>query len=268
MNWTAPDDASSVPAVTQYTVTAYPTGGSAAVDPVTVAGSATTATFSGLAAGSTYQFAVKATNVNGTGPESAKSGTVTVQGAVVANAGPDQSVTRRTTAQTVQLTSAGSSTAAGTTYQWTRTGGQVVTLSSATSPNPTFTLPVYTAGTSNAPITFRLTVTNASGSATDDVSIELVTDRVTIGTARWKANDFRVTGSDTSIGNTVGIYVANANGTPGALVAGATGTTTAAAPPAIGGTYDIRVRTGVPNPVRVVAVSNLGGVSAPFTVTT
>ena len=39
------------------------------------------------------------------------------------------------------------------------------------------------------------------------------TDRVTIGTARWKAGDFRVGGTGSVNGNTVQIYRANADGT-------------------------------------------------------
>ena len=47
----------------------------------------------------------------------------------------------------------------------------------------------------NTPLTFRLTVTTAAGSKSDDVSVTPVPDQVAIATAKWKLGDFRVTGS-------------------------------------------------------------------------
>ena len=66
--------------------------------------------------------------------------------------------------------------------------------------------------------TFTVKAKNAEGtlsgpSAPVSVTTTATTDRVTIGTARWKAGDFRVGGTGSVNGNTVQIYRANADGT-------------------------------------------------------
>ena len=95
-----------------------------------------------------------------------------------------------------------------------------------------------------------------------------ITDRVTIGVARWKSGDFRVTGTGSVAGAVVTVWRATTDGKPdksraslgsGSVVAGLEG-----------GEYDIRQRNGAApstNPGRIVVESNMGGVSAPFTVT-
>ncbi|MGF9663808.1 fibronectin type III domain-containing protein [Arthrobacter crystallopoietes] len=97
-----------------------------------------------------------------------------------------------------------------------------------------------------------------------------VTDRITIGTARFKAGDeFRITGTGSQVGTTVTVYTSKADGTIGTAIPGANAAVVAAAPPGIGD-YSIRLRNGsVPatNPGRIFVKSSGGGVAGPFTVT-
>jgi hypothetical protein len=91
-----------------------------------------------------------------------------------------------------------------------------------------------------------------------------VTDRVTIGTAKWKSGDFRVTGTASVVGATVTIRAGSPTGQSLGQAA-----VTAAAPPATGGEYDLRLRNGAApatNPGTIYAVSSGGGVAGPFTV--
>jgi hypothetical protein len=70
VSWTAPEDDGESP-ITGYTVTPYI--GSTPQDPVTVSGTTTTKTVTGLTNGFTYTFRVKATNAVGSSPDSADS---------------------------------------------------------------------------------------------------------------------------------------------------------------------------------------------------
>jgi hypothetical protein len=120
--------------------------------------------------------------------------------------------------------------------------------------------------------TFTVAATN-DGTTWSDPSAAteaiLATDGVTIATARWKAGDFRITGSGTDAvapASTVTLY----NAATDAPIGGATAVTPAAAP-ATGTSFDIRLRGGVvpaTRPAKVYVKSSLGGVSAPFTVGT
>lgn len=99
---------------------------------------------------------------------------------------------------------------------------------------------------------------------------QAVTDQITIGTARWKSGEFRVTGSGSVVGSTVTVHSVTATGAIGAPIPGATGTVVAAVAPAIGD-YDVRLRDGAApatNPGRVYVKSSGGGVAGPSTVTT
>ena len=73
LTWTAPNNGGS--AITGYVVTPYI--GAVAQPPQTFAGTATTATVTGLTAGAAYTFKVAAQNLAGTGPQSAASTAVT-----------------------------------------------------------------------------------------------------------------------------------------------------------------------------------------------
>ena len=116
--------------------------------------------------------------------------------------------------------------------------------------------------------TFTVKAKNAEGtlsgpSAPVSVTTTATTDRVTIGTARWKAGDFRVGGTGSVNGNTVQIYRANADGTISTQTIGTPTAITANA-------FDIRLRTGAApatNPGRIFIKSSGGGVAGPFTVT-
>jgi hypothetical protein len=91
-----------------------------------------------------------------------------------------------------------------------------------------------------------------------------VTDQIAITSAKWKAGDFRVVGTASKVGETVSLRRDSATGP----VLGS-GLVTAAAPPATGGAYDIRLRNaaaGATNPGKIWVTSTGGGVAGPFTV--
>jgi fibronectin type III domain protein/Fn3 domain-containing protein len=94
-----------------------------------------------------------------------------------------------------------------------------------------------------------------------------LTDTVTIGTAKWKSGDFRVTGSGSAVGAFLEVRNATASG-PGTTVL-ARGQVEPPVAPATVGTYDIRVRNAAApavNPGKIYVVSENGGVAGPFTV--
>jgi Chitobiase/beta-hexosaminidase C-terminal domain/Fibronectin type III domain len=264
---------SNDPSVTGYGIQAYDRDGGfvsglreTSTSPFTV---------TGLTEGTQYLFTVKAKNVNGYGPESAKLGPLTPQGTVVANAGPDQTGVARNT--NVSLAGAGSST--GGTYQWTQlatgTGNPItatdpdkVTLSGASTLSPSFLLPFYKYPMTAKPLTFQLAVTVAGTTRTDAVLVIPSSDVVAIGTAKWKTGDFRVTGTSSTVGGIVTVRSAP-DGNGNVKIYGQAAVT-AAAPPAVGGVWDLRVRAGAglptSNPGPVFADSNRGGTAGPFTV--
>jgi hypothetical protein len=121
---------------------------------------------------------------------------------------------------------------------------------------------------------YAITVAAANAQGTGPASAPPVTvtptvntvPRVTVGTARWKVGDFRVTGTTSAPIGTL-VQVLNSNGTviaSGNAVAGAT---------AASQDYSIRVRNGAapaqnPGSITVrVTVNGVAGTSAPFTVT-
>ncbi|MEA2324230.1 MAG: hypothetical protein QOD81_4080 [Solirubrobacteraceae bacterium] len=98
-------------------------------------------------------------------------------------------------------------------------------------------------------------------------------DRITIGTAKWKSGDFRVTGTGSAFTTateavSVTVFAANADGTISTRSLGSA-PVTAAAPPATGGDYSVRSRNaaaGTTNPGKIYVKSSKGGVAGPFTV--
>jgi hypothetical protein len=117
--------------------------------------------------------------------------------------------------------------------------------------------------------TFTVKARNGSGygaesAKSEPLTVTPVTDRITIGTARWKSGDFRVTGTGSSVGATVTIRA----GSPTGTVLGS-GRVTAAPAPAVGGVYDLRFRDGAApatRPATIFVVSSLGGAAGPFAV--
>ena len=258
------------PSVTGYGVQVYDGAGVTRIGAARPASpaTATTMTITDLPADTAYTFTVVATNANGSSPESAMAGPLTPLGAVVANAGPDQAVTRQTTPTTVTLNGAGS-TPAGATYAWTQvltgaTDPDQVTLTGSTTLSPSFTLALYKHPMTNTALTFRLTVTSGSTVKTDDVLVTPKPDQVSIGTGRWKVGDFRVTGVGSVIGSVITVHKGSLSGP----VLGRA-TMTAAAAPATGGVFDLRLRNaaaGPTNPGTVWIESSVGGTAGPFTV--
>jgi Chitobiase/beta-hexosaminidase C-terminal domain/Fibronectin type III domain len=265
LSWTAND-----PSITGYGVQLYE-GATASGALRETDAATTTMSITDLTPGTDYFVTVKAQNANGYGPESAKLGPLTPVGAVVAVAGPDQTITRQTTPTTVNLTGAGSTTTDGVSYQWVQvaeagsTGADLVTLDNPTTLTPSFSLPLFTAAQTNVQKRFRLTVTLGATTKTSDVLVKLVPDRVAIGSARWKARDFRVTGTGTVVGATITLH----SGSPTGPVLGQPVLTTAAAAPATGAVFEFRLRNGAApaaNPGRVYIDSSVGGTAGPFTV--
>jgi hypothetical protein len=260
--------ADSDTSITGYEVQAYDSAGTAKVgNPYPT--SLSTIKITDLPTDVAYTFGVVAINANGRSAESAKSGPLTPLGAVVAVAGPDQTIVRKTTATTVSLTGDGS-TATGATYDWAQvlngaSDPDKVVLTGATTLTPRFTLELFKYPMTNKPRTFRLTVKSASGTKSDDVVVNVTPDQVSIVTAKWKAGDFRVTGAGSVTGGTITVH-------PGSLAAGTIpaweAPMTAAAAPATGGVFDLRLKNGAtpPRPTTVWIESSLGGTSGPFTV--
>jgi hypothetical protein len=95
-----------------------------------------------------------------------------------------------------------------------------------------------------------------------------LTDRITIGTAKWKSGDFRVTGTGSTVGAFVEVRNATATG-PGTTVLARAQVEPPVAPETVG-SFDARARNQAApatNPGKVYVVSENGGVAGPFTVT-
>lgn len=142
----------------------------------------------------------------------------------------------------------------------------------ATQP-PVTTVPRQTiAGlTAGTPYRFTVKALNAGAASAESaafaVSTQVATDRITISSAKWKAGDFKIVGTGDQVGATVKLYRVNADGSIGAEIVGSSAAVVAAAPPGIGD-WTVRMRTNVPttNPGRIIAKSDRGGTTAPFTV--
>jgi hypothetical protein len=275
LTWQAADPVAPAVSIVRYVVNVYDSSGANTpiIPPVTFEGPGTSGTITGLTGNQPYWFTVAAVNdINPTaGPESNRVGPIVPRGPVVADAGPDQANVARNTP--VTLTGALSTTGAGITYQWVQlanaNGLQLidplspnkVTITTPTSVNAGFLMPFYKAGMSAGPLYFQLTVTNTGTgeSRADRVTIAPRNDTVTVATAKWKQNDFRVTGTGAIDGATITVRWTNANGQPGSA------TTTVVA-----GAWDLRVRNAAapaaPGPAQVFVDSNQGGTVGPTTV--
>ena len=119
---------------------------------------------------------------------------------------------------------------------------------------------------------FAVAAKNAGGYGAETAKLGLtptkVTDRVTIGTARWKTGDFRVTGTGSVVGAIVRVHPELAGGgidrsrSLGSAAVVSDGTAT-------GGAYSIRLRDNAAprtNPGRIYVESDGGGIAGPFAV--
>lgn len=266
LSWAAADPVAPATAITGYLVRVYDAEDALATfNEVNTAGDVLATTVNGLVGNTPYWFTVAAKNdVNSAwGPESDRFGPVTAQGSIVADAGPDQGNVVRGTA--AQLNGDGS-TDGGVTYQWTQmtdavgsavmpAGPDRVTIANAAAQSTTFTMPLYNATMSLAPLHFRLTVSDGvSAPISDMVTITPRNDTVGITTARWKAGDFRVVGAGAIDGATITVW-ATVNG-----VTNAVGTAQVTA-----GGWQVRLRNNAPAvaPTAVWAVSNQGAYVGP-----
>lgn len=113
---------------------------------------------------------------------------------------------------------------------------------------------------------FTVAAKNASGFGDESAKAGPYrpTDTISITTARWKAGDFRITGS----GNVAGATVTVRAGSPTAPALGSATVGNIVAPAATG-TYDIRLRNGAApatRPPTIYVTSDKGAVAGPFTV--
>ncbi|WP_207555785.1 PKD domain-containing protein [Intrasporangium flavum] len=216
-------------------------------------------TFTAPSAPGDYELTLTVTGPGGTSDRATVKVTVTEPVvAVVASAGPDQTVRRGSV-----VTLDGTASQGAATFAWTQVGGPTrpaVTLTGAASARPTFTFPLYHASDGNSgPLTFRLTVRDASGALTgvDDVVVTPTADTVVVTSARYKGQ-WRVDGTSSVVaGQRV---TAHLNGINGPVVGSAV--VDAA------GAFSIRPATGpvATQGATVVVESELGGISTPFSV--
>jgi hypothetical protein len=99
---------------------------------------------------------------------------------------------------------------------------------------------------------------------TAEVKVTPVPDQVTIDLAQWKSGDLRISGTSTVVGGIVTIHVGGPNG----RIIGQANVTAAAAP-ATGGDYSLRLRNaaaGTANPGIVWIESTVGGTAGPVAV--
>jgi hypothetical protein len=271
---------SATAGVTGYSAQLYSDGsgtGSAGAIGAPIETTATTVTFAGLTAGTPYFSTVRAKNAGGYGPESGRVGPTTPTplpsapakvGSVIATSG--------TEAVTLRWTAVDGAT--GYRVHQVDAAGAEVPATALESTGPTLTVTSLKAGSTYS---FRVQARNAAGlGPASDVVSSRPADRLTIGTARWKQGDFRVSGTSTapvSAGGeatTVSVFrVTGPPPSPGLLpvlteIPNTRAGLTAGVAPA-NSTYDIRARNGqapATNPGTIYVKSSLGGITGPFTV--
>jgi hypothetical protein len=201
--------------------------------------------------------------VTGPGGPSSATVTITVNAAVaaVANAGPNQTGIQRGT----QVTLDGSKSTGAGTYAWTQVikpGDPTVTLTGASTAQPTFTFPLFKAPAANGPLTFNLVVNSPNGSSSQaQVTVTPSHDTVAITKGQYTVSNkqWRIDGSSSVLaGETV---TAHLGGLDGPVL----GSTIIEAD----GTFSIRTTTtGIAGKAgqTVSLESQLGGTAAGFTI--
>jgi hypothetical protein len=174
VSWTAPSNGGSP--ITSYTITPYTTGeGSTALTPMTITGTppATTATVSGLANGTTYQFAVSATNAIGTGLGSTQTAQVTPAGPPLAPTGV--SATAGPASANVTWTAPDPQGSPITSYTVTPYVGSTAQVPQTVSGSPPATSSLMAGLTDGTSYTFVVTATNALGTSVSSAPSAAVT---------------------------------------------------------------------------------------------
>jgi len=162
-------------------------------------------------------------------------------------------------------------------YVFDSNGTKVVSGGLKETPNKTLTINSLNPGTDYY---YTVKAKNSAGYGPEStlqgpLTPTRVTDTVTIGTAKWKSGDFRITGTGSAVGAFLEVRNAVAkSSTDPTLVPGSTvyarGQVEPPVAPAINGTYDIRVRNAnapASNPGKIFVVSANNGQAGPFTVT-
>ena len=179
--------------------------------------------------------------------------TVTVEAvtAPVANAGPDQTVL---VGNPVVLDATGSTGAS--TFAWTQVSGPAVTLTSADTARPTFTMPA--AG--STALVFQVDVTGPGGSDADQVSVTAIPDALAVSRAEYRPDslEWRFDGTSSILDNNI-VTVYLGNGTTGPVIGSAQVDTT--------GAWSVRQRDSQILPggnTTVTIVSSRGGLLQGF----
>jgi hypothetical protein len=247
------DATSSVGTITSYAWSVTPATGA------TLTGTGAGRTFTATATG---KYTVSLTvSGNGAGNTSSDTYTITVLDAgapPVADAGLDQPGVVPTSTVTLD----GSASKFASSYLWAQTGGSPVTLSNATTANPTFVVPAATTSTA---YTFTLTIKDVNGTAsTDTVVVTTDPDNISVDGASYKRGslEWRVRGAAQycSANNLVSVYWNKPGAAPQLL-----GTTTPVADLGVC-TFDFRLKN-TPTALRATAAgtvtvrSALGGES-------
>jgi uncharacterized delta-60 repeat protein len=163
VSWSAP--ASNGYAITSYTVTATPSVGA----PVTQSSATTSATLTGLSAGSTYTFTVTATNALGESSQSVASAPLLLAAVPAAPANVTATVTGLTTA-TVAWTAPANNGSAITSYTVTASPSAGVTITYPA--DRTTTGATLTGLTTGTVYTFSVVATNAIGTGLSGTSTD------------------------------------------------------------------------------------------------
>ncbi len=166
----------------------------------------------------------------------------------VADAGANQPGVVPTSTVTLD----GTASTFASSFSWTQSGGPAVTLTNATTANPTFVVPSATTVTS---YTFTLTIKDVNGTAaTDSVVVSTDPDNITVDDAQYKRGslEWRVRGSAQycSANNLVSVYWNKVGSAPVLL-----GTTTPVADLGVC-TYDFRLKN-TPSALRATAAGTV-----------